>query len=333
MTGSGLIDVHFHALPLSYNAAVKAAGGDGTGFPSPPWSPEQAIQSMNITGSSLAVLSISAPGASVSGTGQGGRDLARKLNQELAGHTTDPQYEGRFAFFGCLPDWQDIDGTLAEMDFLFKEQKICSGVTVFTNYGAYLPSDSKFKPIWQKLQEYKALVFLHPTDLNITPRMLASGKLPQAIVDFPIAATRTAVDLVFNKVLRECPDVDIILSHAGGTLPFLYNRAELSMQNNIMRYMLGISEEEVKEGFRRFYHDLALSASASQINGLLDFTDPSHILFGSDYPYAGQGIINASTSQYREFVATNPRGDMVAPEVLRQNAIDLLAKHAPSKTD
>lgn len=47
------IDVHFHALPPAYKAAVSAHGGDPSGFPEPEWSPEAAVQAMEALGSSL----------------------------------------------------------------------------------------------------------------------------------------------------------------------------------------------------------------------------------------------------------------------------------------
>lgn len=47
------IDVHCHALPPAYKAAVAAHGGDPSGFPEPDWSPEAAIKAMEAVGSSL----------------------------------------------------------------------------------------------------------------------------------------------------------------------------------------------------------------------------------------------------------------------------------------
>lgn len=47
------IDTHIHTLPKAYQAAVKAAGGDPSGFPNPDWTPEGAIQSMNTVGTSI----------------------------------------------------------------------------------------------------------------------------------------------------------------------------------------------------------------------------------------------------------------------------------------
>lgn len=43
----GRIDTHIHAFPPAYVAAVEAAGGDPSGFPSPDWSLEATFSSMN----------------------------------------------------------------------------------------------------------------------------------------------------------------------------------------------------------------------------------------------------------------------------------------------
>lgn len=129
-------------------------------------------------------------------------------------------FSSKFDFFGVLPGWQDVDGTCAEIDFLFAEQKLCNGVGAYTSYGDKLPGHESFRPIWEKLQGYGALVFMHPTSLDLRPRYIG-GFLPQPIVDYPLATTRAAVDLVFAGTMRSCPGVDVILSHAGGALPFI----------------------------------------------------------------------------------------------------------------
>lgn len=57
-------------------------------------------------------------------------------------------------------------------------------------------------------------------------------------MDYPLATTRTAVDLVITKTLATHLNVKIILSHAGGTLPFLAERVLGLLGQS------GISEEE-----------------------------------------------------------------------------------------
>ncbi|KUI68199.1 2-amino-3-carboxymuconate-6-semialdehyde decarboxylase [Cytospora mali] len=331
---AGHVDVHFHALPPAYKAAVKAHGGDPSGFPEPDWSPEAAVKSMEAVGASSGIISVSAPGVPITGAGEEGRKLARELNIYLGdlSTSTEPPFAGKFGFFGVLPDWQDVEGTCAEIDFLYSEQKLCSGVGVFTTYGDKFPGNEAFKPIWEKLQSYKALVFLHPTNVDFSPKFIA-GFLPQPIVDFPIATTRAAVDLVMTGTVRSCPDVDIILSHAGGALPFIGARAIGFLTIPQIAAKSAVTYEEAVEDFARFYYDTALSTTAAQLNGLLDFIgDTSHILFGSDFPYAPPPSIMGVMKTYKDFWETNPRGEVLKPENLRANAIALLDKHSLSRT-
>lgn len=47
------IDTHIHALPPAYLNALAATGGDPSGYPTPEWSLDAAIKSMNAIGTSL----------------------------------------------------------------------------------------------------------------------------------------------------------------------------------------------------------------------------------------------------------------------------------------
>lgn len=270
----------------------------------------------------------------ITGAGEEGRKLARELNVYLGDLSTSAEapFAGKFGFFGVLPDWQDVDGTCAEIDFLYSEQRICSGVCVFTSYGDKFPGDEAFRPIWRKLQGYKALVFLHPTSVDFSPRPIG-GFLPQPVVDYPLATTRAAVDLVMTGTVRSFPDVDIILSHAGGTLPFIGGRAIGFLSVSNIATGVGVTYEEAVEDFARFYYDTALSTTAAQLNGLLDFIgDTSHVLFGSDFPYAPAPNIMAVKKKYDDFLETSSRGEVLKPERLRANAIALLNKHSLGRT-
>ena len=71
-----------------------------------------------------------------------------------------------------------------------------------------------------------------------SPKYIA-GNVSQAVVDFTFGTIRTAVDLVLSKTIGTHPNVKIILSHGGGTLPFLSERLRILPESH------GISREEV----------------------------------------------------------------------------------------
>lgn len=279
------------------------------------------------------ILSVSTPGAAILGTGPEARKLARSFNNYLGTLTLSEKYNHHFGFFGVIPDLSDLEGALAELDYLYTEQKLCSGITLFSSYGGKLLGDPSFAPFFAKLQTYKALVFIHPTLLDVTPKFVGSGTagLPQPILDYPLATTRTAVDLVITGTVRACPDVDFILSHAGGALPFVGTRAfgSLMMPNLASRFPIGVLQARTDVG--RFYYDIALSTTPAQLNGLLDFVGKGgedRILFGSDYPYAPQVAIDHIVLEHTRFVQNDVRGPRISAERLRGNAVRLLNKHA-----
>lgn len=107
------------------------------------------------------------------------------------------------------------------------------------------------------------------------PQLIADI-VPQPIIDYPQQTTRCAIDIVFRGVLTTHPNINIILSHAGGTLPFLGQRALIALKDagpaNTVEgfptaYILEglksagafVSYEEGKKAFSRFYFDVALS--------------------------------------------------------------------------
>ncbi|KAE8324435.1 hypothetical protein BDV39DRAFT_207922 [Aspergillus sergii] len=319
-----LTDTHIHVLPPFYVAAVAEAGGDPSGYPTPEWSLEGTLRSMRSVGSEKAVLSLSTPGVPVVGTGEKGRTLCRKVNDFLANITHEAPTH--IEFFGALPDWRDINGTLAEIDYIFKTQMAAVGVGMYTSYGDMLPGDPTFDPIWERLNMYKALVFMHPGVMDVNPLFVA-GALPQPIVDYPQQTTRAAVDLVLRGVRTRTQDVDLILSHAGGTLPYLSARASGSLLVPEISSVLNVTPLQVEAEFRRFYYDIALSTTKTQLTGLLLNTDTSHVLYGSDYPYAPALAIEGAKASYIAFAHDNPE---LSPDVLSQNAKDLLLKHKPS---
>lgn len=47
------IDTHHHAVPPAYLKALEANGGDGTGFPTPDWSVDATLNSLNLAKSAI----------------------------------------------------------------------------------------------------------------------------------------------------------------------------------------------------------------------------------------------------------------------------------------
>ncbi|KAK5996380.1 6-methylsalicylic acid decarboxylase [Cladobotryum mycophilum] len=316
------IDTHIHVLTPAFIKALEENGGDPAGWVTPTWTIEECIRFCDTVGSSFAVLSVTAPGTSIVGTGEEGRRLARNLNEEV--WDICRQRPGRFGYFASLPDFNDVQGAVQEIERVYAEGN-ANGVVVMSSYGKKLLGDETFIPIWKALNKHKALVFVHPCGLDVEPERI-SGFLPPPVVDFPLATTRTAVSLVLSGTLTECQNVDVILSHGGGTLPYIGQRAFGSLIDPFIASQAKVNFIEGQRAASRFYYDLALSTSRPQLAALLEFTTPSKILYGSDFPYAPRVGIYTGLLQYARYIKSK-EGAKLGPTQLNANAVKLLQKH------
>lgn len=324
LLSKGFVDSHMHVVTERYRQAIVDAGGDPSGFPAPEWTPEDSFQLMEKIQIQHAILSVTTPGPCIAGAGEKGRKLARDLNNEVA-DIVDAS-AGRFSFFASLPDWIDVEGTLQELDYIFEKQKKAVGIVVMSSYSDRLLGDKTFKPIWERLNKYKAIVFIHPTFVTIEPKFIA-GWLPQPIVDFPQNTTRTATDLIVSGRFQECPEVDIILSHAGGTLPYISARFLEILRVFPQPEDSKVTYESALKAFNRFYYDTALSSSPTQLDSIVHLNATDRLLFGSDFPYANEPVATAFTRQLSNYISASSNGHILNEVNLTKNAVRLFDEH------
>ena len=297
MPFSGKIDVHHHALPDFYCKAV-AASKDVSGAPAPETTIDGSLELMHATGTATAIISLSAPGAEIAGTLGGARALARQYNDY--GVNFRKSNPSRLGFFAALPSLDDVKGCIAEIEYALDEKK-ADGVTLFTSYGVKYLGHSEFKPIWEELDKRNAVVFVHPTH---TPTgNWASSQLPQPVMDYPHETTRAASDLILSGRKRQNPNCKIILSHAGGTLPYLAERLQYLYTDLFTNVQVGDGPlgDKIMEDAKSFYFDTALTGTANVLNTLLKWAPQDHILFGSDYPYAPNPTIEYFTRELDKY--------------------------------
>ncbi|KAG9800885.1 2-amino-3-carboxymuconate-6-semialdehyde decarboxylase, partial [Aureobasidium melanogenum] len=279
MRGGGLL------VPDFYARAVEEAGGDPSGWATPKWSLDSSRSIMQILGVQTSILSITAPGACIL-QGKASHELARKLNLESA-RIRDQEPE-KFGFFVSLPDILDTQAALDEIRYALDVLR-ADGVTLFTRYGkknTYL-GHPDVQPIWEELNRRACVVFIHPTHPVDTNTV--NPKTPQPIIDYPHETTRTAYDMLTQGTCLRYPACKVILSHAGGTLPYLISRPAglvRGMSDGQAKDRIGATHAEMVAGFQSFYYDLALSTSPAVLKMLFETVPHDHILYGSDFPYA-----------------------------------------------
>ena len=270
------VDTHHHMLPDFFWQATNEGDHPVGGIAPPPWSRASALSFLDDAGIDVAVTAISTPGVHT-GDDSAARGLARRCNELAAELARD--HPDRYAGFACLP-LPDVDGALAELAYALDELRL-DGVVLFSNArGVYL-GDPQLTPLFDELQRRAAVVFVHPN-----PSPDSSGHapgLPDSLIDYPADTTRAVARLHYSNTFARTPDVKYILSHAGGTVPYLAGRFAIIDQMGVVP---GAQERgTAAETFRRLYWDTALSWGDPVLRMLREVVGIDRVVFGTDYPY------------------------------------------------
>lgn len=312
------IDVHHHILPASYAAALDRAGyARVAGVDRPRWSDDIALGVMDRHGIEVGIGSISAPGVHF-GNDAEARELARVCNDASA--ELIERHPGRFGGFACLP-LPDVDGSLREIEHALDELGL-DGVVLLASQsdGRYL-GDPAFEEVMAELDRREAVVFIHPA-IPVSMRSVPVA-IPAFAMEFTFDTTRAAFNLAHTGTLERHSRIRFILSHAGGTVPYL------AWRFNLLWLMDADLRQRAPRGgihyLSRLYYDTALSANPHALRSLQELVGAERILFGSDFPFAPEPITAATV----EGVLTYGGFDASARDAVeRANALRLFPRLA-----
>ena len=272
-----VIDVHSQFLPRGYTAAMAAASlTHPDGFPTPPWSEAAALALMDEQHIAASVLSLSSPGLAFAPAGRAA-DLARAVNDEAAALVG--RHPRRFGALGFLP-LPNIDASLSEIDRIYDDLGL-DGVGLLTNYGGVYLGDSQFEPVFAALNRRRAVVQIHPTSPP-APTSLALG-FPAPMLEFPFDTLRAVANLLRADTLARHPALTIILTHAGGALPFLAPRLAPFLNPKSLPDP-AVAAERLTQ-MRGFYLDLTAACHPSAFAALAAFIPASRLMLGFDHPF------------------------------------------------
>lgn len=309
MNGQNRIDVQFHFSPPFYTALVKATPHIWTDR----WSPEAALAYMDANNVAVGVLSVSTPGVDFLPANESVL-LARRLNEAAADVAVENP--GRFGNFATLP-MQDVDAALAEITYCLDTLQM-DGVCMMSNIAGRYLGHPDFAPIFDELNRRQAVVFVHPTD------PVAMDNLNMAnVAEWPFDTCRAAIDLVYSGTIRRCPDVRVILAHAGGALPMVTGRVtQMSAFYSTVQPPVGPPEATAQ--IASFYYDLAISAYPYAIGALRGMSDLEHVVFACDWPYAPDTAVAVNVANFEDLDLT----DAERKSIDRENAASLFPRWA-----
>jgi aminocarboxymuconate-semialdehyde decarboxylase len=326
----GLIDLHTHAidpdlpdLSARYEGrfpSVRRTSADRAQIildgrvyreiDSRSWSARARIQDMDAEGVAAQVVAPTPVTMCHGEPAAGARVLAAMQNDFLAGLVAEAP--DRLLALGCVP-LQDPEAAAGELRRCVGELGF-AGVEIGTRAGDLELADPRFTPFFRAAADLGAVIFVHPVDLTLDPRL--AGLRIGFGLGMPAETAVAGGGLLVSGLLDELPELRICLAHAGGTLPAALPR--LAMGQRLAGETA--AQRLATTRARRLWCD-SLSYDPAGLLFAADRFGPDHVVLGTDYPFDAR---ERPAGAVLTAAAGNPRAAELVG-VARSNALALLA--------
>jgi aminocarboxymuconate-semialdehyde decarboxylase len=208
-------------------------------------------------------------------------DISRLMNSETA--QLVGRGGGRLAGLGGVP-LREPERAADELRRMVGEYGF-RGLCMPTS-AAGTPLDlPQFEKVWDAIEELGLLVFMHAT--TAIARKTFEEYTLNTLVGWPTEVTVAATRLIFSGVLERHPGLSLVLSHGGGTLPYLAGRLDLAYHapkheaNPACRSRI---TKPPSHYLRQFYYDTVVASPASLLF-LVGLVGADRVMFGTDFPF------------------------------------------------
>jgi aminocarboxymuconate-semialdehyde decarboxylase len=296
------IDVHAHYVPPSILDSVEARAGDfglsvvrhlpsctcafhfNYGLKVRPFFPKlvepvaERLDTMAKQGIDRQVLSSWADIFAYGLSREQAKSWHRFLNRHLA--TLCSGHPDRFSMLASVP-LPHAEAAAAELDYAVKELGAVGAVVAANVEGTNL-GEFDLDAFWQTACALDVGVFIHPVQAQPSPRSAKFG-LSQ-IAQYTFDTTLCVGSLIGAGVLDRFPTLRLLLSHGGGTFPYLTGRFDCMHERMDRAAQQDIAREPPSVYLRRFYYDTILH-DPTILRWLAMRVSVEQIALGSDYSF------------------------------------------------
>ena len=291
------IDVHHHFMPdVFYDAQEETAALSAGGVPTAArWSPEQSLGKMDEFGIRAAILSCPSLNDIHRKFPHRTAGLARSINEYAA--ELHERFPSRFGSFAVLP-LPLIDESITELEYALDVLKL-DGVGLASNYDSLFLGNPELETVFQELNKRKAVLFVHPSVPDssfVRPKFIHID----SILEFPTNTARAALNLVYGGAMERFPDLEIILAHAGGTLPYLkfrifeFQRKYTHLDELFREECVSVAWKSLKKSttdyLAQFWYDNCTSTDPVVFEAIKNITGDYRFVFGTDIMFAADFI-------------------------------------------
>jgi predicted TIM-barrel fold metal-dependent hydrolase len=303
-TGSELVDVHSHIFPPVFldllrtrSRYPRVATVDDedrfiifpeeddvdrpTGRPIDEefWSADAKLAFMDRAGIGRTVLSLGNPWLDAF-PGPESNDHAGTINDELV--RIADRSGGRIVSLGVLPCSSPADA-VAVIRTIGRPQHPLRGIVTGPTICGLALDDGRLEPVWQALDDTRLPWMLHPSDGLGVAEMEGYGHALPIALAFPFETTLAVTRFVLAGVMRRHPKIRLLVSHGGGTLPFLAARLDTIWRADPSA-RTRLPDEEPSALLARLYLD-AITYHPRSLAAAVDLAGDK-LAFGTDHPFA-----------------------------------------------
>ncbi|HIF23033.1 MAG TPA: amidohydrolase, partial [Gemmatimonadetes bacterium] len=159
------------------------------------------------------VITFTAPGTAIESP-ERAAELATVVNDGLA--TARDRHPDRLTALAHLP-LTNPEAALRELNRVLDLG--FPGVMLYSNANGVPLADERFLPIYERIDEAGAVIYIHPTYPVGVEVMEKFMLMP--MVGFLTDTTLAAAGLVYSGVVERFPDITWVLAHLGGAVPYL----------------------------------------------------------------------------------------------------------------
>jgi len=288
-----IIDFHNHYFPFEYLDAIRDGGShfrvttDDDGNPvlhSPgdynvlvPGHRDLDFRAavLDEVGVDMQVITFTAPGTGIE-TPERAVDLCRIVNDALANEARGRR--DRFAALGTLP-MNAPEAAAVEAERVMGELGL-PGVMLYSNASGVPLHDDRFQPVYDRLNEAGAVIYIHPTYPVGVEVMEQYMLMP--MVGFLMDTTLAAAGLVYSGTMERNPNITWVLAHLGGAVPYMAERFDRGFEAYpACRERCSVLPSEQ---LRQAYYD-TVNFDLPSLNLAIEFAGVDRIVAGSDYPH------------------------------------------------
>lgn len=288
-----IIDVHNHYYPPAYLDALRAGSSvvkvdfDAEGNPRLHYPGDYNVAvrghrdidfregELAKYGIDMQVISLTTPGTHVESPANAVK-LAALVNDAFAEVVRTKR--GKFVALATLP-LNDPAASVKEFERACRQLHF-PGAMLFSNINGVALADKRFWPLYEVANDLDAILHIHPTDPAGVEAMTDYWLMP--LVGFLFDTTLAAEKLVFSGVAERFPRIRWVLSHLGGAIPYIAERADRGFRA-FKECRANISRPP-SEYLKQFYYD-TVNFDPFALKLAIDFAGVEHILAGSDYPH------------------------------------------------